>query len=347
MDGRSRGDAPMPGAARGEVAPAAHSRGPRSVLVPLPPLAVDPARVAESALPLARTVAQRTGAPLTLLSVVEQEPPFNPLTRMAAPAAPDVGGESPVAEAEAQLAGVAEAVPTCPVETVVRTGSPAAEIRSVIAERTQPLLVLCSHTRTGLDRLLYGSITGELVRTATCPVLVVRGRQPAATEGVAPLHTVVVPLDQSALAEQALARALTALGPADLHRPRRARRHHLSAGDSLRLVHLAASPRSGPASRKRRDLRGPLLAADVRHHRRAITATSRTAPSRPAACSSSSSPSSRRAPRRRARCGGRPSTAITTCIPTPSRTCTRRGTRASSTRTSAGSSTGKHETTDW
>ena len=213
----SRGDVPMPGAAPGEVAPAAHSRGPRSVLVPLPPLAVDPARVAESALPLARTMAQRTGAPLTLLSVVEREPPFNPLTRMGAPAAPEVGGESPVAEAEAQLAGVAEAVPTCPVETVVRTGSPAAEIRSVIAERTQPLLVLCSHTRTGLDRLLYGSITGELVRTATCPVLVVRGRQPAATKGVAPLHTVVVPLDQSALAEQALARALTALGPADLH----------------------------------------------------------------------------------------------------------------------------------
>jgi nucleotide-binding universal stress UspA family protein len=187
------------------------------VLVPLPPLATDPARVAESAVPLASTLAQRTGARLTLVSVVEREPPFNPLTRMRAPAASDVGGEPLVAEAEAQLAGVAEAVPTCPVETVVRTGSPAAEIRSVIAERTQPLLVLCSHTRTGLDGLLYGSITGELVRTATCPVLVVRGRQPAATKGLAPLDTVVVALDQSALAEQALTRALTALGPADLH----------------------------------------------------------------------------------------------------------------------------------
>jgi nucleotide-binding universal stress UspA family protein len=90
-------------------------------------------------------------------------------------------------------------------------------IRSAIAERTQPLLELCSHTRTGLDQALYGSITGELVRTATCPVLVVRGRQPAAAEGVAPLHTVVVPLDQSALAQQALAHALPALGPPDLH----------------------------------------------------------------------------------------------------------------------------------
>lgn len=216
MDGSSRGDVPMPSSAPGEVAPAARSHGSRCVLVPLPPLAVDPARAAEAALPLARTVAQRTGAPLTLLSVVELEPPFNPLTRMAAAAEPGVGA-SQVAEAEAQLAGVAEAMPTGPAEMVVRTGSPAAEIQSVIAERTQPLLVLCSHTRTGLDRLLYGSITGELVRTATCPVLVVRGRQPAANDGVAPLHTVVVPLDQSALAQQALAHALTALGSADLH----------------------------------------------------------------------------------------------------------------------------------
>ena len=209
-------DAPRPGAARGEVAPWGHSRRPRCVLVPLPPLAVDPARVAEAALPLARTVAQRTGASLTLLSVVEREGPFNPLTRMATPATPGVEAAS-VAEVEAQLAEVAKAVATCPVETVVRTGSPAAEIRAVVAERPQPLLVLCSNTRTGLDRLLYGSITGELVRTATCPVLVVRGHQPAVTEDVAPLHTVVVPLDRSALAEQALAHALTALGPADLH----------------------------------------------------------------------------------------------------------------------------------
>ena len=50
MEGRSCDDAPMPSSARGEVT-AAHLRGPRSVVVPLPPLEVDPARVAESALP--------------------------------------------------------------------------------------------------------------------------------------------------------------------------------------------------------------------------------------------------------------------------------------------------------
>jgi nucleotide-binding universal stress UspA family protein len=186
------------------------------VIVPLPPLTADPFHVAELALPLARHVAQRTGVPLTLVSVVEQAPSFNPLTRMTAPATPG-SEETPVAEAEALLARAAEMVPACPVETVVRIGSPAEEIRSVIAGHTQPLLVLCSHTRSGLDRLLYGNITGELVRSAGCPVLVVRGLQLGAGESVVPLRTVVVPLDPSALAQRALARALQALGPADLH----------------------------------------------------------------------------------------------------------------------------------
>lgn len=209
MDGSAHDDTLMTG-------PADRAGGPDSVIVPLSPSAVDPFNVAELALPLARHVAQRSGVPLTLVSVVEQAPSFNPMTRTTAPATPG-SAEAPVAEAESQLARAAESVPTCPVETVVRVGSPAEEIRSVLAEHTQPVLVLCSHTRSGLDHLLYGSITGELVRTAGCPVLVVRGLQLGAGESVVPLRTVVVPLDPSALAQRALARALRALGPADLH----------------------------------------------------------------------------------------------------------------------------------
>jgi hypothetical protein len=54
MDRNSHGDVTMPGSASGDVTPVDHSCGPRSVVVPLPPLAVDPAHAAESALPLAR-----------------------------------------------------------------------------------------------------------------------------------------------------------------------------------------------------------------------------------------------------------------------------------------------------
>jgi nucleotide-binding universal stress UspA family protein len=227
-------------AARRGDGPAARAQERRTVIVPLPPVDIDPAHAAEAALPVARTVAERTKAGVTLLSVVALTPPFNPLTEMATPAAP-VPTTSHVADAEAQLAGLAAAFPSTPVKTVVRAGEVAAEIRAVASQHAQPLLVLCSHTRTGLDRLLFGSVTGELVRTAPCPVLVVRGSLPTALEGTLPLRTVVVPLDRSSLAEQAVPRALSALGPPDLH---------------LHLLHVREPQRAterGSPSREARD----------------------------------------------------------------------------------------------
>ena len=99
------------------------------------------------------------------------------------------------------------------------------------------------------------------------------------------------------------------------------------------LVHLAcfAAIWTGHHLAGRRDLRGALLAAHLRHRRGLSSLFLAPRLSRPAGCSSSFSRSSRRAPRRRACCGGRPSTGTITCIPTPSRTCIRRATRALST----------------
>ena len=36
------------------------------------------------------------------------------------------------------------------------------------------LIVMASHGRTGFRRLVLGSVTEEVIRAATCPVLVVR-----------------------------------------------------------------------------------------------------------------------------------------------------------------------------
>ena len=92
----------------------------------------------------------------------------------------------------------------------------------------------------------------------------------------------------------------------------------------------SASPPSGPASPGRRSRCAPRSTGCASSSSvPAITAISRIAPIPPAGCSSSCSRSGRRAPPRRACCGGRPSTATITCIPTPSATCIRRARRAS------------------
>ena len=50
-------------------------------------------------------------------------------------------------------------------------GDPATEIVRVAQERGADLIVMGTHGRTGLQRMLTGSVAEEVVRRATCPVL--------------------------------------------------------------------------------------------------------------------------------------------------------------------------------
>jgi nucleotide-binding universal stress UspA family protein len=60
------------------------------------------------------------------------------------------------------------------VQTTVRTGVPHEEIRAYAAAHDVDLIVMGTHGRTGLDRLLLGSVTERIVRTADVPVVTVR-----------------------------------------------------------------------------------------------------------------------------------------------------------------------------
>jgi len=53
-------------------------------------------------------------------------------------------------------------------------GEAAAEIVRVAKEKGADLIVLSSHGRTGLGRILFGSTAEAVVRHASCPVLVVK-----------------------------------------------------------------------------------------------------------------------------------------------------------------------------
>src|SRR5580765_2097048 len=60
------------------------------------------------------------------------------------------------------------------VEEVIVHGDAAAEIVRVAAEQDVDLIVISSHGRTGLGRIIFGSTAEAVVRHARCPVLVVK-----------------------------------------------------------------------------------------------------------------------------------------------------------------------------
>ncbi len=65
-----------------------------------------------------------------------------------------------------------------PWEAVVATGPPADEIARVVAARSIDLAIAATHGRSGLKRLLLGSVTERLMHSLNCPLLVVRDTPP-------------------------------------------------------------------------------------------------------------------------------------------------------------------------
>jgi nucleotide-binding universal stress UspA family protein len=60
------------------------------------------------------------------------------------------------------------------VRRVVRHGSPSVEIVELASEEHADVVMMGTHGRGGMSRLLLGSVADRVIRTAPCPVLTVR-----------------------------------------------------------------------------------------------------------------------------------------------------------------------------
>jgi nucleotide-binding universal stress UspA family protein len=134
------------------------------ILVPL-----DRSRLSEGVLSVVERLAGSRGAGVCLVHAVEPGPP--PLAGVPLPAE-DLMGRW-VAEAEDHLARVAERLEAqdIAVTCVVRTGAPPDVILRCASEAGAGLVAMTTHGRTGLDRLLMGSVAEQIVRAAPTPVL--------------------------------------------------------------------------------------------------------------------------------------------------------------------------------
>ncbi len=78
-------------------------------------------------------------------------------------------------EARERLEHVRPPAPDIAVERRLKDGEPAVEIVRAAAEANADLVVMGTHGRRGLGRLLMGSVAEAVLRKAPCPVLTVKG----------------------------------------------------------------------------------------------------------------------------------------------------------------------------
>jgi nucleotide-binding universal stress UspA family protein len=136
----------------------------KAILVPL-----DGSILAESALGAAVDLAHQHSARLVLLRAAEAH---------ALPFADPVEAQiHAVRSAEDYLSGVRERVGAAGiagVETTVWYGAPAEAIVEAARYREADLIVMSSHGRSGLGRLVLGSVAETVLRATRVPILLIR-----------------------------------------------------------------------------------------------------------------------------------------------------------------------------
>jgi nucleotide-binding universal stress UspA family protein len=133
------------------------------ILVP-----TDFSTASDAALPQAEALAKQKSASLLILHV--EEPPLAYGGGELYYGLPEPNSERILK----MLEDVRPADPTVAFTHRLTMGDPAGEIVRIAAEEGVEMIVLGTHGRSGMTRMLMGSVAESVVRRAPCPVLVYR-----------------------------------------------------------------------------------------------------------------------------------------------------------------------------
>lgn len=172
----------------------------KRILVPL-----DGSELAEQVLPYVRSLARGLEAKIALLRVMDPLPagltdPAHGLTRDRVIASMRSHAQDYVDKVATSL----KKDPRLAISSAVTEGDPGERIVSEADRDPDTLIAMTTHGRSGLVRWLLGSVADKVLHAAKRPLLLVRSRDPKQFTPEAHVGSIIVPLDGSPTAEQAL-----------------------------------------------------------------------------------------------------------------------------------------------
>ena len=164
-------------------------------------MATDFSTVSQRALEYALAIARRYGSEISVVHAISPEPrdpvPLEPLPRELNRKLLDAEQKMRRLEQESHLKDIA-------YHTVLQQG-PVWDVISSIIERDHPgLLVLGTHGRRALKKLVLGSVAEEVLRMASCPVLTVGRKAASPGSDVARFKSILFATDFSPASARAL-----------------------------------------------------------------------------------------------------------------------------------------------
>lgn len=158
------------------------------IIVPL-----DGSDLSERAIDLGESFARAYAGRLELVHILEEPIAFDLQPGLLAPNR---------LAAERYLQRIAErAARDLDVTSYVLRGQSVSELLKLTKDEPDTMIVISTHGRGGLGRLMLGSVADKVLRGASVPVALVRGTAAPRRQG---LHTILVPLDDSQFSEEAL-----------------------------------------------------------------------------------------------------------------------------------------------
>jgi len=131
----------------------------------------DFSETSQAAFSLARQVAEKFEAEISLLHVLEVQLP--PLVFEPSGAGAGVPEQQRAKHAEARLEGFGARLGE-DIDTMVTSGTPHVEIVKFAEDNAIDMIVMATHGRGFFSHVILGSTTERVVRRAPCPVLTVR-----------------------------------------------------------------------------------------------------------------------------------------------------------------------------
>jgi nucleotide-binding universal stress UspA family protein len=154
--------------------------------------ATDFSRYSEAALPFALSMAREQGSKIFAVHIVSlpifANTPTEAWQELAAQA---------VREAQEKMDRASKRWSRVPHETLLRRGGVWKELSQLIEEKEIDVVVCGTHGRSGVSKMLMGSVAEEIYRHAPCPVLTVGPNVVGEPESLRDIHTILYPTDFS------------------------------------------------------------------------------------------------------------------------------------------------------
>lgn len=131
--------------------------------------------ISDAALDLASSLARDSGATLIIAHIEEPRLAYDGFAYYGLP-------DPTVDQQKEMLQRVIPRDPKVTYEHRIAAGAPADAICRLAEEEQVDLIVMGSHGRTGVQRVLMGSVAEAVVRHANCPVLTYKSRASEAKE---------------------------------------------------------------------------------------------------------------------------------------------------------------------